>query len=237
VSVDALAAPREPLLRQLARDAEFALASDGSEWPPLTLRIDAIPLELALPRLVGDLGYDAEWQTRNGGHRLVKLTVGTDRPRAQPGGPDEVDAAAADVSATLERALEAQSAMPPSPEERAAQAALVTDPDPEQRIRAALALEPEGEGLKQLLDMLANDPDPRVRAATTASIENSEEFAAVRALVDALHDPNPEVVVEVIDSLEFAADASIVPDLEPLLGHEDPRVRQRAAEAIDFYGN
>jgi HEAT repeat protein len=41
----------------------------------------------------------------------------------------------------------------------------------------------------------------------------------------------------VIDSLEFAGDESNVDDLAPLLLHPDPRVREMAAEAIEFLGD
>ena len=40
-----------------------------------------------------------------------------------------------------------------------------------------------------------------------------------------------------IDSLEFAGDASKVWHLEPLLAHPDPSVQEAAADAIDFLGD
>ena len=95
-------------------------------------------------------------------------------------------------------------------------------------------IEAQLEAFDRLIEMLARDPDAGVRAATTASLENSDRIAAVNALIEALNDPSPAVVVEVIDALEFAGDASIVPQLRPLLEHHDPRVRDIAAEAIAF---
>jgi hypothetical protein len=235
VTIDAFAAPRLPLLERLANDASFDLVTEASELPPLTLRVDAAPLELALPLLVGDLAYSAEWSTSHGQHRLVKLTVGAHELRTVDATSDG-SLPEGEVSATLERAIAALGAEPLSETETKATAARFADPDPEQRVQAALVLEPEGEQLKTLCDLLAHDPDPRVRAAATTSLENSEDFAAVRALVDALRDPNPEVVIEAIDSLEFAADESVTRDLEPLLAHDDARVRQRAADAIEYFG-
>jgi HEAT repeat protein len=75
-----------------------------------------------------------------------------------------------------------------------------------------------------------------VRAAATVGLEDSDEFAAVQALVGALDDPNAEVVVEAIDSLEFAGDASVVPALQQVLSHPDARVRDAAAKAIRLLG-
>jgi HEAT repeat protein len=238
VDVDAFSAPRRPLLEQLAHDAQFTLEGDDGAWPPLTLRLRDTPLELALPRLVGDLEYTAEWKNVNGAHRLTKLHVGAARRPVAADRGTEGALPTGEVSAALDRAIaemheSARSAAGAAP--RTEDAPRIDDSDPEARMRAVLALEPEGDQLKELERILKSDPDPRVRAAATASLENSEEFAAVRSLVDALHDPNPEVVVEVIDSLEFAADSSIVPDLEPLLAHEDAQVRQRAADAIAFF--
>ena len=109
--------------------------------------------------------------------------------------------------------------------------------DPMTRARGAWNLEPEGEQLDQLLQIAAHDPDPVVRIAALASLEEGENFASMKALIDALQDPDPEVVVAAIDSLEYAGDASNVRDLEPLLWHYDERVTRAAANAIEFLGN
>lgn len=234
VTVDAYAAPRLPLLQQLAHEGGFVLDARANAWPELTLRLERAPLELALPLLVGDLTYSTEWKTANGMHRLAKLRVGA--PRVVEASDSIQAPAPGDVSASLERAIAARREQPLSQAETEAEAARYADPDPEQRLRAALALEPEGEQLKQLCDMLEHDPDPRVRAATTVNIENADQFSAVRALVDALDDPDPDVLIEVIDSLEFAGDQSISPEIESLLSHSDPRVRQAAADALIYFG-
>ncbi len=226
VSVDAFEAPRRPLLEALAQRAGFVLEAAPGPWPPLTLRVDALSLESVLPLLVGDLEYRAEWSSEGGAHRLAKLIVGG--PRTEAAGaalrPGEVGDA-------LQRALKAlHDETDPMSEEEALRR--IEDADAETRMRAVLALEGEGEGLAALVRVIERDPDPRVRAAATVGLEESEEFAAVQALVDALDDPHPEVVVEAIDSLEFAGDASVVPSLEPLLAHPDARGRKAAADAI-----
>jgi HEAT repeat protein len=233
ISVDAFEAPRRPLLEALAARAGFALEIAPGELPPLTVRIAAQPLELALPLLVGELQYRADWASESGGHRLAKLVVGG--PRQAPLG----DASAlphGEVSAALARALQelADEEQPMSEEDALRH---VRDADPEARVRAVLALDSEGEGLAALTAAIEDDPDPRVRAAATVGLEDADEFAAVQALVGALDDPHPEVVVEAIDSLEFAGDASVVPALEPLLSHADARVRKAAADAIRLLGD
>jgi hypothetical protein len=230
VSVDAVEAPRRALLEALAQRAGFTLEAAPGAWPPLSLRIDAQPLEAALPLLVGELEYRAEWASAEGGaHRLAKLVVGGPRSDGASGGAAALRPG--EVSDALQRALRAlRDDEAPMSEEEALRR--LQDQDPETRVRAVLALEGEGEGLKALIGTIERDPDPRVRAAATVGLEDSEEFAAVQALVGALDDPNPEVVIEVIDSLEFAGDASVVPSLKPLLAHSDARVRKAAADAI-----
>jgi len=261
LSVVANDAPRLPLFERLAEAAEFALETDGGDWPLLTVRFDDLVLAQALPRLVGDLTYRAEWVADEGGgsHRLASLVVGervaeTRSPasegaeRHNPGVAPAAGAGAAVaeplrdrratvVGAAVTEALRDRWA-PEGPELEADELlARLDDPDPEIRLRAAIEIEPEGEALDRLADLLANDPDPRVRAATAANLESAESYGAVEALVVALDDPDPDFVLEVIDSLEFAGDASNAWHLEPLLEHPDPRVREAAADAIDFLGN
>ena len=233
VSVDAVAAPRRPLLEELAKRAGFVLETEAGEWLPLTLRVDALPLEAALPLLVGEFEYRADWARADGEHRLARLVVG-----APGGATPTIDGSTlrpGEVGDALQRALQEVRDEDASltPEEALAQ---LGDADPEARMRAVLALEAEGEGLTALTRAIESDPDPRVRAAATVGLEDSDDFAALQALVGALDDPDPEVITEVIDSLEFAGDASIVVYLEPLLAHSDARVRNAAANAIRLLG-
>jgi hypothetical protein len=261
LSVAANAAPRLPLFERLAEAAEFALETDGGDWPLLTVRFDDLVLAQALPRLVGDLTYRAEWVAEKGGgpHRLASLVVGervaeTRSPaseraeRHKPGVAPATEARAAVaeplrdrratvVGAAVTEALRDRWVSDESELEAHELLAGLDDPDPEIRLRAAIEIEPEGDALDRLAGLLENDPDPRVRAATAANLESAESYGAVEALVVALDDPDPDFVLAVIDSLEFAGDASNVWHLEPLLEHPDPRVREAAADAIDFLGN
>ncbi len=110
----------------------------------------------------------------------------------------------------------------------------VGNADPMVRAHGALNLEPEGGGLDQLLQLAAYDPDPVVRIAALARLEEGESFAALKGVIDALQDPDSDVVVAAIDSVEFAGDSSNVRDLEPLLTHYDQRVARAAAKAIEY---
>ena len=217
-----------------------------SSWGTLTTELADVTLRSAVPVLVGDAEYQADWSfdPDTNQHQLLSLTVGTD-PMAAP--------IAADIDSDADTRIDPQEAAAQAEEimiveilpevltqrramniEQGELRKRLKDPDPRIRMEAAIEIEPEEEGLTDLVELLLNDPNPGVRAAATVSLENSDQIAGVNALVDALNDPNPMVVVEVIDSLEFACDESCTPQLAPLLGHTDRRVREAAAEAMDY---
>jgi len=114
--------------------------------------------------------------------------------------------------------------------------ARLADPDPEVRASEAAWLEPEAEGLQQLVRILGADPDPQVRIAAAEALADGDSFGAVEALLRALSDSDPRVVIAALDALEFAADETVIPRLQPLLQHPVPAVREKAAETIDFLG-
>jgi hypothetical protein len=110
----------------------------------------------------------------------------------------------------------------------------LSDPSPQIRAAAAKKIEARDSALEELTYMIRNDPSPEVRIATTWSLEKSEDPVALAALIDGLNDADNEVVMEIIDSLEFAGDESTVEHLEPFLEHPDARVRARVGSAINY---
>ena len=250
VTLEANAAPVRPLLEKLATAARFELQLGPIDWPPLTASFEDLALAEALARVIGNHDYSAQWRASVGGDapRLESLRIGGEvfagsgaagrKERVIP--PDDQEepltkgrksSIAGGVAGTLSRALREGS------RERESQEALlekIHDPSAQVRMEAAVELRPEGEGLHALSQLLANDPDPGVRAAATAGLEVADDPAAVDSLVAALADPDPAVVVEVLDALEFAGDETVVPRIAPLLQHPDTAVREAAQDAIDF---
>ena len=105
-------------------------------------------------------------------------------------------------------------------------------PDPEVRARATFGLDAENpDDIPLLGDSLA-DPDPRIRAEAARQLQFGEVGDAIPLLRVALADRETEVVLEAIDSLAFLRDDSVLRDLEPLLEHENARVRTEASKAI-----
>ena len=128
----------------------------------------------------------------------------------------------------------------PTPAERAADEARaealsrLRDADPDQRIRSVSFLEPRRDGLERLRELAKSDPEARVRAAAVSQFGEGESYGALEGLVEALRDPDAEVVLEAIDEIAFQDDPSLVAHLEPLLANTDPRIAEAAREAIAF---
>jgi HEAT repeat protein len=108
------------------------------------------------------------------------------------------------------------------------------NPDPEERSDAVLDIEPEGPGLQYLLEVVTDDPDPEVRIAAVSQLGDSESPEAITGMLTALNDANSEVILEAIDGLEYSADQNAIGNLEKLLQHPDPEVREAAEDAIDY---
>jgi HEAT repeat protein len=105
--------------------------------------------------------------------------------------------------------------------------------DAEVRADAVLDIEPEGVGLRTLVDTLA-DADPEVRIAVISQLEDGDSPEATAGIVRALGDKDPEVVLQAIDALEFVGDETSVSDLKRLLEHPSEEVRAEAQDAIDY---
>jgi HEAT repeat protein len=157
-------------------------------------------------------------------------------------GPDEAQEASSPPPAEIPRAKQPTAVEPPASapadraedDELAAAVRALESADPEQRSDAVFDIEPEGQGLRSLLQVLRDDPDPGVRGLAARQLAYAESPEATSGLVSALEDPAPEVVIEAIGALELIDDSSVIGSLEKLAQHRDPGVREAAAEAIDY---
>ncbi|MEE8474864.1 MAG: HEAT repeat domain-containing protein [Myxococcota bacterium] len=102
------------------------------------------------------------------------------------------------------------------------------------RAVAAGQIEPEGDGVLQLADLIASDPSPEVRRAAAGELAGTESAAAVNALVGTLDDSDPEVVIEALDSLVFAGDETVIPQIRPYTQHSNRDIAEAALEAVEF---
>jgi peptidylprolyl isomerase len=106
-------------------------------------------------------------------------------------------------------------------------------PDPAIRARAARALGRmrSSNFLQPLLDAVARERDPAVRAELAFAIGQIAALAARPALVRLLADPDPSVRAAAAEALGKLGDQAIASDVLPLLMDPDPAVRAAAARA------
>jgi len=223
-------------------ELELGQLDAAIEATPLTLiEIDA-SLEDVLFAVLAGISFEVTYSAdpTRGEHLLSRVLVaGARRDRGalaretRGRGPDRAErrkhfsGRRAEGPTRAERAREAA--------ERAEVAARrIGSDDPEERRRAAEALRIDRDGIEKLGEVVASDPDPRVRAAAAERLGEDESLAAVQHLLDALRDPDPLVIIAALDALAFAGDESIVAELEFLLDHPDPEVRATAWEVIQF---
>jgi HEAT repeat protein len=112
----------------------------------------------------------------------------------------------------------------------------IDDDDPAIRADAVEGLRADDETIPVLTDLAMNDPDADVRKVVVSALSDSsqEDNAARGALLGALSDPDPQVVIAALDSIEWIGDASMIPEITPLLQHPNAEVRGAAEDTIGF---
>ncbi|MGI9589802.1 MAG: HEAT repeat domain-containing protein [Myxococcota bacterium] len=220
---------RDRLLFRLSETAGFAVEVAGLDPAPVSAEFEDAELAQVLSVLAGDLPFalDYELDARSGRHELVSVRVGV-ASEASPASAS-VAVAPAPVARASPRALEPSR----TPEhERLLRSLEIANL--EARRELVGDLEPVGIQLDALAHVLHNDPDPEIRSLAAETLATADSYGAVRTLVAALEEEDPDVLLEVIEALEFAGDETITGELEPLLEHRDRRVRTAAQEAIEF---
>ena len=249
VTVECQAAPRGLVVEKLARAANFEIFGD-LDARPLTLDLRAQPLEAVVAALLEDLPYSAQWRfdAKTDRHLLARLQLG-DKPieTAKAMTPEQAkkNALTEKVRARVreireKRGSEEQKAeLAARREERARNEAdlleQVRSSNPDMRMEAVAGLEPEGDALVAIMDILKNDPDARVREKAAEQAGEASGYIACAGLIDALGDREPGVVLKTLDSLEFACDDTVIPIVQQRCGQSDnPAVKERCSEAVDF---
>jgi hypothetical protein len=206
--VVARGAPRFHVLQELARAAGLVTRPGAGRVASrrLELDLDGVSLEAALGAILGDVAHTLHYEPAGAGSAEVSLravTVGAPVPPpiARASAPvGEPGAAGARRSARPER-----SERPPDTSE-----------------------------LAELTERLARDPSAEARAQAAdalAAVEGGEDaFRAADALLEALRDSDPGVVVAAVQALEDLHD--VLPDprirraVAALARHPDPHVRE-----------
>ena len=230
VSIRATEVDELALLEQLAAMANFELLTSGIQWSTVTVDIEAKNLHTALTKLLRAYPYQIVY-TPDKDSQLEVLSEVFVSPELVPAKKDNT-ITATKTTAQDETDPEVAEDDQPDAETQAQLQALKSDSETT-RAAAAEDIEPTGEGLIALTELLTSDPSPEVRIATTHALEFSDDPLAIQALVACLNDEYPAVLVECIKALEHIGDSANVAQLQPLLEHYDESVRTNAARAIE----
>jgi hypothetical protein len=230
------------VLEQLAAQVGFEIVAGKTAAQPITLNIERAALVDAIALILDGfsytLGYDLDEAT--GTRTLALIKIGE---TLEHGSANLAETASANarriqdrVSSTAERTRGDQ--MDPASEgysnEQAEMLLELDSSDPDARAEAVSWIELDPEVLERLISQLESDPDAEVRAAIVERLGEEESPTAMAGLVVALRDPDPEVVLEAMDILEFEAEALLIAELDWLSAHPEPDVRDAAQDAKDF---
>ena len=241
-------APRGRVLRKLKqlRDFELILAEPKAARGAVTLRLAGVSVEDAIVSTLSGVSFSLHYAVADMLSLVDRVTIGDAGVEAGATAATAKDLRRAkrkELRRKLARSREekANEQAAPSEEERSRQreeAAAELErglTSPDARTRAAAVETLDEENVPELLDHLGNDRSPDVRAAAAQALG---ALAATRAntsaLVAALGDPDPQVVMAALDSLQWLDDPSVIPDVKGVLDHPDSDVRALAAETVDW---
>ena len=228
-------APVWDILNSLSIMADFELLDAGTPPETVTLSIEGRDIHSTVVELLKPNPYQIiyEYDSTHGVDTLTQVVAG------QRSTTTKTTSAQASLPGTDCATINLQGAPLPDISQTAlssedqAYLSLLLDPSPEVRADAAESITATGIALDYLARMLTTDASPEVRMAATYSLENSEDPRAVDTLILGLNDTDPEVLVEVINSLGFIDNRSAIPYLQPLLNHSNEDVRDAAEAAIE----
>ena len=224
------------ILEQLAAQAGFAIIAGRVDPRPITLEIERAPLLDAIALILDGLTYAVEYDfdEASGTRTLARVAIGGARGygSASPAKTPDPTALRKRDQVTETRSDQTESNSDEYSAEQAEVLADLNDPDPEVRADAIFWVDLDGEVLEQMISLLKSEPDAEVRASIVERLGDEESPAAIAAVTGALQDPDPEVVLQAIEVLEFDAEGWLIPELERLLAHPDPEVREAAEDAI-----
>jgi hypothetical protein len=252
VTVRANQASRRMILAELERSAGFRLKfAPGTRLEEL-VTIDAVDvsLEEVFKSLLEGGPYALYFGVAASGERVLEQVAVGDFSATDVAAPDLAAKAPAKsdwisnrarkrTSRNIERDPIAQAERLERLERRREENfSQLDDDDPTIRAEAAEGLRADDETIPALTDLALNDPDAGVRKAALSALSDApqEDTAARGALLGALSDPDPQVVIVALDSIEWIGDASMIPDIRPLLQHPNAGVRDATIVTISFLG-
>jgi hypothetical protein len=226
------------VLEKLGRQADFTLLG-VLPGRTVEVRLEGVPLVDALSTLLVEEVWSLEYAPQpDGSHRLVRLHVGGGAPkplvRLRERQLTRLQVGPRQSSGSREEPapmLEPRPVWDPEAYEEDL-ARRLESRDVEERAEAVSELDTDGEQLLRLSVFAHEDPAVAVRLAALEELKGEQSWAALNAIVVALGDPDPQVVLRTIEAISYLSDDSLVPRLKPLLKHPDPDVRKAVVETI-----
>src|SRR5262249_34754018 len=237
--------PRGLVLERLGRELGFELVGD-LDSTPISLHVEDPPLQPALPALLAGSSYRAQWAWQAEPQRtvLAKLEIGDANIANTASTPpkNKLGEALRERIRALRDKKPNEKAKADAAQRREERARSQADAleelhssNPEMRMEAAADIQPEGPALPPLLDALANDPDPRVRAKIAEQLGDAEGCTTALALANATTDPDPAVRRTTWAGLEMLCDESMLVSLQAKCAHEsDPNVQEACRSTLEI---
>jgi HEAT repeat protein len=231
------------VLKELAREARFEVEihAGGGPTGSVTLRAVDVPVERALARLLGSVPYALHYEGGEAGEdaRLARVAFGEPGPEGGIAGELEGSREPQPMREDRQTARREWKREPPDPtrleEMQYEDIRNLEDSRTEVRIDAAESIYPDEEGVAALAEIVTDDPDPAVRVAAAETLGQAlEDPNALGALLRALRDPDPEVVIAALDGIGFIGDHTVIPELEFLRDDPNPDVRDARDDTADW---
>ncbi len=242
-------APRRAVLRKLeeAREFELVLAEPKAAKGAVTLRLVEVSVEEALVATLSGVAFSLRYVPFDEVSLVDQVTVGTAEAVEPVGRPMRAQkmkqTRRQEFRRKFARSQEAQAReqaelSEEERDQRQAQAAAELErglASPDARTRAGAVAQLDEARFADLVDHLQNDRSAEVRVAAAEALGSlNATRAGTSALVAALGDPDPQVVIAALDSLQWVEDPSVIPDVREVLDHPNVEVREAASETMSW---
>ncbi len=151
----------------------------------------------------------------------------SDRSTVAEANADAEGSAALLVAGTADRAP-----LPARSEEAAGERAVTDSSATFARIGQVMAMNPEGDELVRLTQLVREDPNPAIREAAVVALANTEDGRAIDALIAAATDKEHRVALAAIELLSWSDDRQARATLEALASSEDEAIASAAARIV-----
>jgi hypothetical protein len=261
LTIRANQARRSSILESLGRAGGFSVEGTIDEDPRLRLILKVNDLRTAVVAILGNADHTIHYDgpPENDASSLTRVVLGrhrSDRAEEIDASRRSGDSSVAALDArdhdhgnsTGDSSIGTRPNRAPTPSElsqverkrarlleaqRLEDLALIAEGDESGRAGAVARLDVDDrDSLDALAKSVKSDPSSRVRMRAARRLGFGDSTRVLPVLTTALSDPDPDVVVEVVEAIALVGEAESIPSLEALREHESPAVREVVDDAI-----